>query len=283
MTVERDLTVAPIGARFGKWTVTGFHSWTKLRMQRWSVRCDCGTEGTRYAASLKSGGSKSCGCPARFAAGTRFGRWTIIEESPKADIRRYFVVCDCGIQRHVNMASLVNGESLSCGCLAREGTSIRARTHGLTKTRQYRIWRSMRQRCLNPKVVEYSRYGGRGITICDRWRDSFEAFWEDMGPTYAPHLSIDRIDNDAGYAPGNCRWATSKQQAMNRSNTLVAQTPIGPMSVQSAAKLTGLSLHCIQHRVKTGKTGHDLVKPSQRPHSRKSVSAIATDLPIQGV
>lgn len=88
--------------------------------------------------------------------------------------------------------------------------------HGLTKTVEYRAWHSMKQRCLNPKCRRWNKYGGRGIAICQKWLDSFEAFLADMGPRPSPDHSIDRIDNDGDYEPGNCRWATRSQQQQNK-------------------------------------------------------------------
>jgi hypothetical protein len=89
-------------------------------------------------------------------------------------------------------------------------------THGLSRTPEFRVWTNMKTRCYNRKAINYERYGGRGITICDRWRDDFAAFYADMGPRPSPSHSIDRRNNDLGYSPDNCCWATSAAQGLNR-------------------------------------------------------------------
>ena len=94
----------------------------------------------------------------------------------------------------------------------------------------------MRRRCLQPNDKDWNNYGARGITVCERWATSFDAFWEDMGPTYKPMLSLERVDNNGPYSPSNCRWATAQEQARNTRNTVWLDTPKGRMPLEDAAK-----------------------------------------------
>jgi hypothetical protein len=167
---------------------------------------------------------------------TRFGRLTVVAEAPRIVSPSGFaalaahVRCDCGVEKVVRAGDLKNGYSESCGCLQRELTAVkiadRSRTHGMAAqgitAGEYKIWGGMKQRCSNPKAASYPRYGGRGITVCARWSDSFEAFMEDMGPRPSDDHSIERENNDGNYEPSNCRWATRTEQARNRKgNTAV--------------------------------------------------------------
>jgi hypothetical protein len=133
-------------------------------------------------------------------------------------------LCDCGQQRVVRGRCLASRHTRSCGCFARENRPIK---HGLARrgkcVPEFNLWRHMAQRCFNPANPGYPNYGGRGITMCARWRDSFVAFLEDMGPRPSPAHSVDRFPNQNGnYEPGNCRWATPLQQSRNsRNNTII--------------------------------------------------------------
>jgi len=129
------------------------------------------------------------------------------------------VECDCGEVLFTRANNLRTGASRSCGCLQKEATrkmGKQRRTHGRCGSAEYISWKHLKDRCLNSKNKGYSDYGGRGIKVCDSWKDSFENFYADMGPKPGPKYSIDRIDNEGNYEPGNCRWGTQQEQSSNR-------------------------------------------------------------------
>lgn len=155
--------------------------------------------------------------------GKRFGRWTVLKQSgtyrrPGGMGARPCILCrcDCGSKKVIDAHSVRYGHSRSCGCLRKEITAKRRTIHGNTNTVEYTTWKSMRQRCNNPNDPNFMNYGGRGITICERWQESFKSFLMDMGHRPSNRHSLDRVDNDGQYSPDNCRWATRKQQRRNR-------------------------------------------------------------------
>ncbi|MFJ4469497.1 hypothetical protein ACIP2X_18665 [Streptomyces sp. NPDC089424] len=149
--------------------------------------------------------------PRTIPVGARSGRLVATQERKPGE-KRVQCVCDCGAQRSVRFAEW--GVTKSCGCLSRELSAERRRTHGRFGTTLYTTWARMIQRCTNPDHPRWADYGGRGITVCERWRD-FSNFLADMGEC-PPGLTLDRIDNDGGYEPGNCRWADYSTQNLNR-------------------------------------------------------------------
>lgn len=150
--------------------------------------------------------------------GKVFGRLTVVEpaENSPAGAARWRCVCVCGGETTTTAQKLTSGHTTSCGCYAREVN----RSHGLYRSPEYNIYQTMIQRCTNEKDDAYSRYGGRGIKVCDRWLESFENFYADMGPRPSPKHTIDRKDNEGDYEPGNCKWETWDVQYRNRRQTV---------------------------------------------------------------
>lgn len=153
--------------------------------------------------------------------GEKFGRWAVKNLSVCAGNRgqvKWDCLCDCGNRKAVSADSLRAGLSKSCGCLAKDGIN---KTHGMSKSRIYRTYRHMLNRCSNENVDSYYLYGARGISVCKEWLD-FNAFYQwAMNNGYAEDLTIDRKNNDIGYGPANCQWSTPLEQARNRRNNVL--------------------------------------------------------------
>lgn len=129
-----------------------------------------------------------------------------------------------------------------------------------TYKRLYHVWKGIKYRCYNPKSEAYGNYGGRGIGVCERWRQGYRPFYEDMAPTYKPGLQIDRIDNDGDYSPDNCRWVTPKENSRNRSNCHFIDTPKGRMTIAEACEIAQVSHSAMRERVRRGWSTEYLLK-----------------------
>lgn len=186
------------------------------------------------------------------AVGNKYNRWEVVSYSHKTGPHHYWVCrCQCGKTKTVQQGSVVSGRSSSCGCLRAEVVAELHRKHGSTKHPAYQSWLAMRRRCADPAFSGFAGYGARGIAVCADWQE-FEHFWRDMGATWAPGLSIDRIDVNGPYEKGNCRWATDVQQANNKRNNAMVETPWGRLTKAEAARRAGISYTALKHRISRG-------------------------------
>lgn len=229
--------VQMIGKTFGRLAVTKaapqYIDGSGRKRLKYLCSCVCGKEIVTLGENLRSGHTTSCGCQqddnrrnrGQNAVGLRFGRLVVVSNAEPyhapggGRLRQVRVLCDCGNTAMVTLNSLNMGLTASCGCYRTE-LAVATVKHGDARkyrpTREYKTWAGMIFRCENPKSTGWECYGGRGIKVCDEWRNSFETFLRDMGRKPSADLSIDRIDVNGNYEPGNCRWATNSEQQLNK-------------------------------------------------------------------
>lgn len=188
-------------------------------------------------------------------SGQKFGRLTVIERTGTNAGRQpiWLCMCECGRHAYVPSQSLRTGHSKSCGCynadVRRAILKLRNTTHDGSKTPEYRTWRSINDRCHNPSDSGFHKYGARGITVCDRWREGFANFIADMGKKPSPAHTIDRIDGTKGYSPENCRWATQLEQQNNRSNNHMVEAFGKRHTLQEWSRMTGINRATLWQRI----------------------------------
>lgn len=243
------------GRTYGQLTVLAFVDLDK-GFQRYLFQCSCGKKKVLRVDRLTSGARpiRSCGCSRREDyTGQKFGKLTALEhvDTTSAGHQRYRFSCDCGGEITTRISKVVSGEVKGCGCLI-GGIPKHGDWRGNKPTPEWLAWALMKYRCLDPNHPAYPRYGGRGITVCDQWRESYENFLADMGRRPTPKHTLERIDNDKGYEPDNCRWATRTEQARNRSDTRWVVVNGVRMSAAEAADRAGMPRGLIWQRLKYG-------------------------------
>ena len=249
--MKQDLT----GQKFGRLTVISF-SEKRGAHYFWECECECRKMKIVRSDCLTSGSTKSCGCLTRFKAkdlkGQRFGYLVVLQDAGR---NKYGDVlwkcrCDCGEEYLVKSVNLTHGFVKSCGCMTSKMIRDKNKGHGLCDTKLYSVWGGMKSRCYNPRNREYDNYGGRGIKVCDEWKNNFVKFYEwSMNNGFSEDLTIDRIDVDKDYSPDNCRWITNKEQQRNKRNTRYLTYRGAKKSLMEWSEITGINHSTILDRL----------------------------------
>jgi hypothetical protein len=206
--------------------------------------------------------------------GQKFGMLTVIEYAGCGrDSATWLCRCDCGGEKIAYSALLRKGQTSHCGCLIPSIKSRVAQTHGQSGTPLYKKWRDMISRCEFPSNFGYPWYGGRGITVCERWRRSFVSFADDVGQPPSPKHSLDRIDVNGNYEPGNCRWATWAEQCRNKRSNRLLTLGDRTMCLEDWANALNIRSACLSQRLMAGWTvERTLTTPSRGRRGRKAGS-----------
>ena len=273
MVAKKDLT----GQTFGRLTVVkegpGIVRESGRKIVTWLCQCSCGNPELKEVQSDKLGKDvTSCGCLKKekgsIPPGTRFGRLVVVKRVENdGEMARVECLCDCGNTTVVRTTSLRAGKTLSCGCYGKERRGELSKTHGMHNTPTYRSYHGMIQRCYNENNSRYPQYGGRGIIVCDRWKESFENFLEDMGER-PEGLTIDRKDVDGNYEKDNCRWATDAEQAANKQNTRYTRVGGKRWALAELMAIHDVPVSTIAYRLKAGYTPEQAISKGKLPNPK---------------
>ena len=196
-------------------------------------------------------------------SGKTFGRLTVISKDSERDM--WLCSCSCGAIKKTRGKDMRQGKTKSCGCFQMENISNLNKTHGETKTRMHRIWIAIKSRCLNQNNKDYCNYGGRGIGMHDDWINSYVSFrdWSLLNG-YADNLSMDRIDNENGYFPDNCRWTTAKVQGRNRRDNVFLELNGVSMVMSEWCEIFNIPTSTLSYRINMGWSPSEAIMGNKR-------------------
>ena len=264
-----------IGKVFGRLTVTSYAGMKKTS-RTWWCDCSCGSTNIQCSTNtLNTGHTQSCGCLAKEKRadgrrrastdvtdliGERFNRLTVMKHTFINNKTHWVCECSCGVEKTVSTYDLRSGSVQSCGCLHKDIVT----THNKSNSRSYNAWASMKKRCNNPSHKSWDSYGGRGIVVCDRWLESFENFYADMGEP-PEGMSLERKNNDLGYSPDNCKWATLVEQQNNRRVNVFIEFEGEHLTVAQLARKYSIDVRLLRKRIQAGWNIYDAIHtPSKR-------------------
>ena len=194
-----------------------------------------------------------------YKVGETFGDLTVVDVTDASVICK----CACGNTKEFSNWLMEYREPKTCGCyMSRYGSKLIPKTHGLSKTPEYSIWKAMRRRCNKHNDPHYANYGGRGIKVCEEWNESFESFISDVGFRPDKSYTLDRIDNDGNYEPGNVRWATRMDNQNNRRNTVYIEYNGQNRTLREWSEVTGIPFKTLNMRYRRGKTLEEVFNPN---------------------
>lgn len=261
--------IIPTGTRFGHLKVI---KEVKSTRRRFLCKCDCGNEKEIALICLTTGKTVTCGC--RKWVKTRenydeylnkkYGRLTIIEIIPRTEQYAFQMVkcrCDCGNIKTVKLTYLKNGDTKSCGCLIREMNWIDGRKH----ERLHSVWNGMISRCKYEKLPAYERYGGRGISVCEEWKDYLNFKEWALNNGYKDDLTLDRRDNNGDYEPSNCRWVDLHTQANNTRRNVFLTYNDETHTIAEWSRITGISQNRLYYRYTHGFSIEEIFSTKRLP------------------